>query len=123
MRHWVPGRHLSLVLSEPPVTVPPPGGGTTPVKYVPRRTKISGIKSPGRRIKGRVGGATPCKAGRRVVVKKGSKTIGSSRSKRNGSFNVKTKKHKKGKLTVSVRKRTVGNTICRATTKRVPGRN
>ena len=84
---------------------------------------VKGIKSPGRRIKGKIAAKSPCASGRKIVIKKGSKTVGSGRTKAGGKFNIKTKKHKKGKLTVTVRKRTVGSTSCAALKAKVPGRN
>jgi hypothetical protein len=58
-----------------------------------------------------------------VVIKKGAKVLGRGRSTTAGRFNVRTKKHKKGKLVVQVRSKTTSTSICRQTTKSVPGRN
>lgn len=104
--------NLSLTLTDRPVPPVPPV-----------TTKVPDVKVKGRRVKGRISAAAPCKAGRTVVVKKGKKTLGTARSQKSGSFSIKTKKHKKGKLTVTIRKRTVGSTICSQVTKKVPGRH
>lgn len=121
--------NLSLVLTGQQVTPTPtpsasPGATATPTPVQRRRGIIKGIKSPGRRIKGKISVAgKTCKAGRRITVKKGSKTVGKGRTKASGSFNIKSKKHKKGKLTVKVSRKTTAGTICAALTKKVPGRN
>jgi hypothetical protein len=129
--------NLSLTLSGPGSTTPgpggtstpggtvtpPPTGTTTPGPVSPGRGRVVSIKSPGRRVKGRVSTKAPCKAGRTVVVSKGAKTLGKKKTTASGRFNIKTKKHKKGKLVVKVRRRTVGNTTCAPVKKKVPGRN
>lgn len=105
--------NLSLTLDGADAT-PTPTATATPA----RPTSVS-VKRRGRRIKGRVQATAPCRAGRRVVIKKGSKTVGRTRSKASGRFTLKTKKAKKGKLTVKVKSRTVGSTVCRSSTKKV----
>jgi hypothetical protein len=123
--------NLSLVLTGAgsATATPAPSGTPTagvtpaPTSAPPRKGSIKGIKSPGRRVKGKVTAKAPCKSGRKVVVKKGSKTIGKAKSKAGGKFTLKTKKHKKGKLTVTVRKRVIGSSVCKPVVKRVPGRN
>jgi hypothetical protein len=96
---------------------------TLRTRTVTVNTSVTGIKSPGRRVQGKLSVTAPCKAGRTVTIKKGSKVLGKKRTTASGRFSIKTKKHKKGKLTVKVRKRTVGTTTCAAITKKVPGRN
>jgi hypothetical protein len=91
--------------------------------FRPGSTTVTRIKASGRRVKGKIAAKAPCKSGRKVVLKKGSKTIASAKSKGSGKFTLKSKKHKKGKLTIKVSKRTVGSTTCAASTKKVPGRH
>ncbi len=121
--------NLSLVLTGQQLTPTPspsasPLPTATPTPAQRRKGSIKGIKSPGRRVKGKIAVASKtCKSGRTVTVNKGSKTLGKSRTDFKGSFNIKTKKHKKGKLTIKVRRKTTGGTICAPVTKKVSGRN
>ena len=102
-----------------------PTATATPPPAQRRKGSIKGIKTPGRRVKGKIAVAgKTCKAGRRITVKKGSKTRRQiDVPSPTASFNIKTKKHKKGKLTIKVRRKTTAGTICAPVTKKVPGRN
>jgi hypothetical protein len=112
--------NLTLTLSGPSIgATPTPTATPAP----PRPGKVGGVKVKGKRVKGRVQAKAPCKSGRKVVLKKGSKTLAQAKSKASGKFTLKKKKAKKGKLVIKVRKRTISGVVCKGITRPVPGRH
>jgi hypothetical protein len=104
------------------VTLVLKGASFTPAFITTQPSAVS-AKAKRRRVSGRVSAAAPCAAGRSVVVTKGSKVLARTRTGAGGGFRVKTKKHAKGKLTVTVPRKDVDDTICTAASTTVPGRH
>lgn len=98
--------NLALSLTEEPVSL---------------STRIVSIDVDGSAVTGTIRARVPCRDNRRVVITKGAKTIGSSRSTGTGKFSIKLNKHTRASLKVEVRSRTVGTVTCKAGTKKIPG--
>lgn len=86
-------------------------------------THIQNLRARGGTVYGEIRATSPCRARRTLVVKKNGSVLGTSKSRASGSFTVPTRKHKQGKLVVSVQSRRTETTVCTAVSREVPGRH
>ncbi len=113
-----------------PTATTPPVVTPTPTATPPNGTKTKRVRSNIRGLKrlknglirGQVRANNPCKAGRSVKLLKKGKKIATAKTSGSGAFKLKSKKAKKGALTVKVQRRVVlkGNvkTVCKAVSKK-----
>lgn len=84
---------------------------------------IGTVKVKGLKVSAVVSAPSPCAVGRTVFVSRYKKVIGNAKTKAGGKFTIKTKKHRRGKLTVGVLRRGVDGFDCMAASMKVPGQH
>ena len=93
-----------------PAPTPEPAPAPAPAAPLSVKSSLGALKgkAKGKQITGKVQTSDArCRANRTITVKKGTATVGTAKSKADGTWTVKLKKKKTGKYKVTVSKRTI----------------